>query len=86
MDSFYIVCGAVDALQSEPLDTNTQEVFDTFDNLCLVQFYNSMNWRYKAHVTSTSDIFTILLLENNVDDYEKTIKEKRNLMLKEAKA
>ena len=50
-----------------------------------------MNWRYAAYNTVVSDIFTesdeafsMMLLENNIDDYKQLIKLKGKLTRKES--
>ena len=66
--------------------------FITCVNLCLVHFTTSQTWRYKFYNTYISNIFTatdealeILLIENNVDDYQRIISMKRKLTRKESK-
>ena len=57
--------------------------FETFVNFCLVHFVTSMDWRYNACNNVISDIFSvtdeafcILLLENNLVDYQKAAEKK----------
>ena len=63
--------------------------FETFVNFCLVHCVTSMDWRYNACNNVISDIFSvtdeafcILLLENNLVDYQKAAGEKRKIQEK----
>ena len=65
--------------------------FETFVNFCLVHLVTSMDWRYNACNNVISDIFTvtdeafcILLLENNLVDYQKAAEKKRKISRKES--
>ena len=65
--------------------------FETFVNFCLVHFVTSMDWRYNACNNVVSEIFSvtdeafcILLLENNLLDYQKAAEEKRKISRKES--
>ena len=74
------------------MSKDNQEVFGTFVNYCLVHLTTSVNWRYKAYNTCISDIFTetdealaMLLLENNIDDFNKVISLNRKLIRNESR-
>ena len=80
------------AFDNMRLNSDNQEVFGTFVNYCLVHLTSSVNWRCKAYNTCISDIFTetdealaMLLLENNIDDFNKVISLNRKLIRNESR-
>jgi len=81
-----------EGLENIRCDLDMFDIFRTFVSCCLIHFTTSINWRYKAGITSISEIFTesdealcILLIENNADDYAKMFREQRKISRKEAR-